>query len=72
MKSLKELLEGNNGKMPDTDTVRKLYELSMNVKKLRERLESIQPVDEALDADFIKKRDAQIEEFRKKNNLNYE
>jgi|AntAceMinimDraft_11_1070367.scaffolds.fasta_scaffold101015_2 hypothetical protein len=72
MKSLKELLEGHNGKMPDTDTVRKLYELSMNVKKLRERLESIQPVDEALDADFIKKRDAQIEEFRKKNNLNYE
>ena len=69
MKSLKELLEGNNGKMPDTDTVRKLYELSMNVNKLRQRLESIQPVDEALDADFIKKRDAQIESFRKKNNL---
>ena len=72
MKSLKELLEGHNGKMPDTDTVRKLYELSMNVKKLRERLESIQPVDEALDADFIKKRDAQIEAFKKRNNLNYE
>jgi len=69
MKSLKELLEGHNGKMPDTDTVRKLYELSMNVKKLRERLESIQPVDEALDADFIKKRDAQIESFKKRNNL---
>jgi len=69
MKSLKELLEGHNGKMPDTDTVRKLYELSMNVKKLRERLESIQPVDEALDADFIKKRDAQIEAFKKRNNL---
>jgi len=69
MKSLKEIMQENNGKMPDTETVRKLYELSMNVKKLRERLESIQPVDETFNERFAKKRDEQIKEFRKKNNL---
>jgi len=69
MKSLKEIMQENNGKMPDTETARKLYELSMNVKKLRERLESIQPVNETFDERFAKKRDEQIEEFRKKNNL---
>ena len=69
MKSLKEIMQENNGKMPDTETVRKLYELSMNVKKLRERLESIQSVDETFDERFAKKRDEQIKEFRKKNNL---
>jgi len=69
MKSLKEIMQENNGKMPNTETTRKLYELSMNVKKLRERLESIQSVDETFDERFAKKRDEQIKEFRKKNNL---